>query len=69
MEKMNAAMFYGPGDVRFENGGEGVGLFRTEFLYINRDELPSEEEQLQAYKKVAEAAGGKPVIIRCIHKK
>lgn len=49
-----------------KNGGEGVGLFRTEFLYINRDEQPSEEEQLQAYKKVAEAAGGKPVIIRTL---
>ncbi|MBS3970214.1 MAG: phosphoenolpyruvate--protein phosphotransferase [Clostridia bacterium] len=57
-----------PNDIKavIENGGEGVGLFRTEFLYINRDELPSEEEQLQAYKKVAEAAGGKPVIIRTL---
>ena len=49
-----------------KNGGEGVGLFRTEFLYINRDEQPSEEEQFQEYKKVAESVNGKPVIIRTL---
>jgi phosphotransferase system enzyme I (PtsI) len=36
-----------------ENGAEGVGLFRTEYLYINRDQLPTEEEQFEAYRKVA----------------
>jgi phosphoenolpyruvate-protein phosphotransferase len=45
-------------------GAEGVGLFRTEFLFMQRPELPSEEEQYEAYRKVAEAFGEKPVIIR-----
>jgi phosphoenolpyruvate-protein phosphotransferase (PTS system enzyme I) len=49
-----------------ENGGEGVGLFRTEFLYMNRNELPSEEEQYEAYKYVAEKMEGKPVVIRTL---
>ncbi|HIF9092440.1 phosphoenolpyruvate-protein phosphotransferase PtsI [Photobacterium damselae] len=46
------------------NGGEGVGLYRTEFLFMDRDALPTEEEQYQAYKEVAEAMHGEPVIIR-----
>lgn len=46
------------------NGGEGVGLYRTEFLFMDRDALPTEEEQYQAYKDVAEAMHGEPVIIR-----
>lgn len=43
---------------------DGCGLFRTEFLYLNGDHLPSEEEQYQAYKKVLTAFGAKPVILR-----
>lgn len=47
-------------------GAEGVGLFRTEFLFMERDELPSEDEQYEAYRKVAETFGEKPVIIRTL---
>lgn len=47
-------------------GAEGVGLFRTEFLFMERPELPSEEEQYGAYRKVAEAFGERPVIIRTL---
>ncbi len=47
-------------------GAEGVGLFRTEFLFMKRTDLPSEEEQYEAYRRVAEAFGEKPVIIRTI---
>lgn len=46
------------------NGAEGVGLYRTEFLFMDRDSLPSEEEQFQAYKAVAEAVGSQAVIVR-----
>ncbi|MXP49898.1 phosphoenolpyruvate-protein phosphotransferase PtsI [Pantoea sp. Eser] len=46
------------------NGAEGVGLYRTEFLFMDRDSLPSEEEQFQAYKTVAEAMGSQAVIVR-----
>ncbi|MDD1783323.1 phosphoenolpyruvate-protein phosphotransferase PtsI [Enterovibrio sp. ZSDZ35] len=46
------------------NGGEGVGLYRTEFLFMDRDSLPTEEVQYKAYKEVAEAMHGHPVIIR-----
>lgn len=49
-----------------KNDAEGVGLFRTEFLYMNRDTLPSEEEQFQAYKKVLEAMNPRPVVIRTL---
>ncbi|MDP5238527.1 phosphoenolpyruvate--protein phosphotransferase [Uliginosibacterium sp. 31-16] len=45
---------------------DGVGLFRTEFLFMNRDTLPNEEEQFEAYKAVAKAMGGKPVTIRTL---
>ena len=55
-----------PGDVDAvkDNGAEGIGLYRTEFLYINRDTLPSEEEQYQVYRKVAERVHPNPLIIR-----
>lgn len=46
--------------------GEGVGLFRTEFLFMDRTSMPTEEEQFEAYKKVASALNGKPVIIRTL---
>ena len=49
-----------------ELGGEGVGLFRSEFLFMDRDDLPSEEEQFEAYKKACETMAGKPVIIRTL---
>ncbi|NNG66294.1 phosphoenolpyruvate--protein phosphotransferase [Caldanaerobacter subterraneus] len=48
------------------NGAEGVGLFRTEFLYMDRNSLPSEEEQFEAYKEVVEKMGGRPVTIRTL---
>lgn len=46
--------------------GEGVGLFRTEFLFMDRNAMPTEDEQFEAYKKVAVAMNGKPVIIRTL---
>jgi phosphoenolpyruvate-protein phosphotransferase (PTS system enzyme I) len=46
------------------HGADGIGLYRTEFLYMNRNDLPDEEEQFQAYKKVVTAMGQKPVVIR-----
>lgn len=46
--------------------GEGVGLFRTEFLFMDRTSMPTEEEQFEAYKKVAVGLSGKPVIIRTL---
>ncbi|WGE80677.1 phosphoenolpyruvate-protein phosphotransferase PtsI [Actinobacillus equuli subsp. haemolyticus] len=46
------------------NGGESVGLYRTEFLFMDRSELPGEEEQFQAYKEIVEAMGGKQVVLR-----
>jgi phosphotransferase system enzyme I (PtsI) len=46
------------------NGAEGVGLYRTEFLFMDRDALPTEEEQFSAYKAVAEACGSQAVIVR-----
>src|SRR5947209_8971703 len=51
-------------DAVSENGAEGIGLYRTEFLYINRDTLPTEEEQYQIYRKVAERVHPNPLIIR-----
>ncbi|GAK09746.1 phosphoenolpyruvate--protein phosphotransferase [Geomicrobium sp. JCM 19038] len=48
------------------NGAEGVGLYRTEFLYMERDQLPTEEEQFDAYKAVVEKLDGKPVVIRTL---
>lgn len=49
-----------------ENGGEGIGLYRTEFLYMGRDQLPTEEEQFESYKAVLEGMGGKPVVVRTL---
>ena len=49
-----------------ENGGEGVGLYRTEFLYMNSQELPTEDEQFEAYKAVLEAMGDRPVVVRTL---
>ena len=46
------------------NGAEGVGLYRTEFLFMDRDQLPSEEEQFIAYKEVVEAMDGRLVVLR-----
>lgn len=48
------------------NGAEGIGLFRTEFLYMDREDAPSEEEQFEAYSAVAKAMGGREVIIRTL---
>ena len=47
-------------------GAQGVGLFRTEFLFLNRKDLPGEEEQFAAYREVAEAMQGRPVVIRTL---
>lgn len=56
------------GDVShaLENDAEGIGLFRSEFLYLGRDDLPSEEEQFLAYRQVLQAMGQKQVIIRTL---
>ncbi|GAB3228408.1 phosphoenolpyruvate-protein phosphotransferase PtsI [Pseudaeromonas pectinilytica] len=51
-------------DGAHRNGAEGVGLYRTEFLFMDRDALPSEEEQYQAYKEVAESMSDHPIIVR-----
>lgn len=48
------------------NGGEGVGLYRTEFLYMDTDAFPNEEEQFEAYKKVLEGMNGKKVVVRTL---
>lgn len=57
-----------PDDIKgvLNNGGEGIGLYRTEFLYMGRDTFPSEEEQFEAYKKVLEGMSGKPVVVRTL---
>jgi len=57
-----------PNDIVSVNasGATGIGLFRTEFLFMNRQDMPDEEEQFLAYKKVAEAMGKKPVTIRTL---
>jgi phosphoenolpyruvate-protein phosphotransferase (PTS system enzyme I) len=49
-----------------EAGAEGVGLFRTEFMFLNRKDLPGEDEQFEAYRNVAQAMGGKPVVLRTL---
>ena len=49
-----------------EVGAHGVGLFRTEFLFLNRRDLPGEEEQFAAYRQVAEAMQGRPVVLRTL---
>lgn len=48
------------------NGAEGIGLYRTEFLYMGREQLPTEDEQFDAYKTVVEGMNGKPVVIRTL---
>jgi phosphotransferase system enzyme I (PtsI) len=53
-------------DAVLANDGGGIGLFRSEFLYLKGDDYPSEEQQFQAYKTVAERMGGKRVIIRTL---
>ena len=53
-------------DSVLENDSEGIGLFRSEFLYLGRNDYPSEEEQFEAYKAVAAKMGGKKVIIRTL---
>ncbi|SFN94817.1 phosphoenolpyruvate--protein phosphotransferase [Proteiniclasticum ruminis] len=57
-----------PEDVHkvLENGADGIGLFRTEFLYMDRDDMPTEEEQFGSYKYVLEKMEGKPVVIRTL---
>lgn len=57
-----------PADVEgvLEHGGEAVGLYRTEFLYMGRDKLPSEDVQYKAYKTVLEKMEGKPVVVRTL---
>lgn len=49
-----------------QNGGDGVGLFRTEFLFMDREHAPNEEEQFEAYKKAALILKGKPLIVRTL---
>lgn len=49
-----------------QNGGEGIGLFRTEFLFMDRDHEPTEQEQFEAYSTVAKAMDGREVIIRTL---
>ena len=63
-----AANVGSPNDVApaLEFGAEGVGLFRTEFLFMDRATAPSEEEQFEAYRRAARAAGGRPLIIRTL---
>ncbi|MBO0996127.1 phosphoenolpyruvate--protein phosphotransferase, partial [Bacillus sp. SD088] len=57
-----------PDDIKavLENGGEAVGLYRTEFLYMGKDQLPTEDEQFEAYKTVLEKMAGKSVVVRTL---
>ncbi|WP_067727159.1 phosphoenolpyruvate--protein phosphotransferase [Oceanobacillus damuensis] len=57
-----------PDDVEgvLNNGGEGIGLYRTEFLYMGKSQLPTEDEQYEAYKSVLEQMGDKPVVVRTL---
>jgi multiphosphoryl transfer protein len=50
----------------FESGAEGIGLFRTEMLFLDRDQAPTEQEQYDAYRSALEGAGGRPVIVRTV---
>lgn len=63
-----AANIGAPEDVAgvLSSGGEGIGLYRTEFLYMGKSDFPSEEEQLEAYKTVLEQMAGKPVVVRTL---
>lgn len=53
-------------DALIEHGAEGIGLYRTEFLYLNRKDLPTEEEHIKAYRKVVKRIAPEPVIIRTL---
>jgi phosphotransferase system enzyme I (PtsI) len=53
-------------ETAIKNGAQGVGLFRTEFLYMDRPAIPSEEEQFNVYRLVAEKADGQPIVIRTL---
>jgi phosphotransferase system enzyme I (PtsI) len=53
-------------DFALNNGADGIGLFRTEFLYLGRNSMPSQQEQFEVYKEVAQKMGEKPVIIRTL---
>jgi len=53
-------------DEIFKHGAEGIGLFRTEFLFLNREEIPTEDEQYEAYKELATKTGVSPAIIRTL---
>ena len=53
-------------EIALANGADGIGLYRTEFLYMDRADLPDEEEQFEVYKTVAEAMSERPVIIRTL---
>ena len=64
--KAKKAKFLDEAEGVLERDGEGVGLFRSEFLFMESDAIPSEEAQFEAYKKVAETLDGKPVIIRTL---
>ena len=57
-----------PDDVEgvLNNGGEGIGLYRTEFLYMHSDHFPTEDEQFEAYKAVLEGMGGRRVVVRTL---
>ena len=63
-----AANIGSPEDVEgvLNNGGEGIGLYRTEFLYMGKSDFPTEEEQFEAYKTVLEKMNGKPVVVRTL---
>ncbi len=63
-----AANIGSPEDIKgvLENGAEGIGLYRTEFLYMGREQLPTEEEQFTAYKSVLADMDGKPVVVRTL---
>ena len=56
--------FPGEAESVIEKGGQGIGLYRTEFLYLGRDEEPGEQEQYEAYRQVVDLCEGRPVVIR-----
>lgn len=56
----------GEAEAALEHGAEGIGLYRTEFLFMSRKEMPGEEEQYRSYKEVAAIMGDKPVVIRTL---
>lgn len=54
------------GELARQKGAQGVGLFRSEFLFLDRDTCPDEEEQFAAYSQVVRAMAGRPVVIRTL---